>query len=114
MPKKQQNGILKTIIEHMEKWEKLLSKAISHKNESEALLDKAVQELMRTKGFSEEQVALFDACFAGGCETIVAFNHDGEFADLGLENYCGMTKEEIIDYLSDFCEPKTVKLLKGE
>ena len=96
----------------MEKWQKTLSKAIDYKNESEALLDKAVQELMRTKGFSEEQVALFDACFAGGCETIVCFNHDGEFADLGLENYCGMTKEEIIDYLSKFCEPETIKLLR--
>lgn len=96
----------------MEKWRRLLSKAISHKNESEALLDKAVQELMRTKGFSEEQVALFDACFASGTETIVTFNYDGEFNDLGLENYCTMTKEEIIDYLSDFCEPKTVELLR--
>ena len=112
MPKKQQNGILKTIIEYMKKWEKLLSKAIEYKNNSEGLLDKAVQELMRTKGFSEEQVALFDACFAGGCETIVSFNHDGGFADLGLENYGGMTKEEIIDYLSEFCEPKTVELLR--
>ena len=98
----------------MEKWEKLLSKAIDYKNASERLLDQAVQELMRTKGFSEEQVALFDACFASGFETIVSFNRDGEFADLGLENYCGMTKEEIIDYLSEYCEPKTVKLLKGE
>ena len=98
----------------MEKWEKLLSKAISYKVESEALLDKAVQELMRTKGFSEEQVALFDASFSGGCETIVAFNHDGDFADLGLENYCSMTKEEIIDYLSEYCEPKTVELLRKE
>ena len=114
MPKKQQNGILKTIIEHMQKWEQLLSKAIDYKNASEGLLDKAVQELMRTKGFSEEQVALFDACFVGGCETIVSFNRDGEFADLGLENYCGMSKEEIIDYLSDFCEPKTVELLRKE
>ena len=98
----------------MQKWEQLLSKAIDYKNASEGLLDKAVQELMRTKGFSEEQVALFDACFVGGCETIVSFNRDGEFADLGLENYCGMTKEEIIDYLSDFCEPKTVELLRKE
>jgi hypothetical protein len=98
----------------MEKWRKLLSKAIEYKNESETFLDKAVQELMRTKGFSEEQVALFGACFASGTETIVEFNRDGEFNDLGLENYCTMTKEEIIDYLSDFCEPKTVKLLKGE
>ena len=98
----------------MEKWRRLLSKAIEYKNESESFLDKAVQELMRTKGFSEEQVALFDACFAGGTETIVAFNRDGEFNDLGLENYCTMTKEEIIDYLSEYCEPKTVELLRKE
>lgn len=96
----------------MEKWEKFLSKAIEYKNESESFLDKAVKELMRTKGFSEEQVALFDACFAGGSETIVCFNRDGEFGDLGLENYCSMTKEEIIDYLSEYCQPKTVELLK--
>lgn len=98
----------------MEKWKKLLSKAISYKNESETFLDKAVQELMRTKGFSEEQAELFDASFAGGCETIVRFNRDGEFADLGLENYCTMTKEQIIDYMSEYCEPETVRLLKGE
>ena len=98
----------------MEKWRRLLSKAIEYKNESEGLLDKAVQELMRTKGFSEEQVALFDACFASGTETIVTFNHDGEFNDLGLENYCTMTKEEIIDYLSDFCQPSSIKLLRKE
>lgn len=96
----------------MEKWRSLLSKAIEYKNESESFLDKAVKELMRTKGFSEEQVALFDACFAGGSETVVTFNYDGEFNDLGLENYCSMTKEEIIDYLSEYCEPKTVELLK--
>lgn len=96
----------------MEKWEKFLSKAIEYKSESESFLDKAVKELMRTKGFSEEQVALFDACFASGTETIVTFNYDGEFNDLGLENYCSMTKEEIIDYLSEYCEPKTVELLK--
>lgn len=96
----------------MEKWRRLLSKAIEYKNESESFLDKAVKELMRTKGFSEEQVALFDACFASGTETIVTFNYDGEFNDLGLENYCSMTKEEIIDYLSEYCEPKTVEFLK--
>ena len=98
----------------MEKWQKTLSKAIDYKNESEALLDKAVQELMRTKGFSEEQVALFDACFAGGNETVVTFNRDGEMNDFGLENYCTMTKEEIIKYLSKFCMPESVKLLRKE
>lgn len=95
----------------MEKWRRLLSKAIEYKNESESILDKAVQELMRTKGFSEEQVVLFDACFAGGQETVVTFNSDGEMNDLGLENYCSMTKEEIIYYLKKFLSNKNVELL---
>jgi hypothetical protein len=95
----------------MEKWKKLLSKAINYKNKSESFLGEAVQELMRTKGFSEEQVALFDACFAGGIETVVTFNHDGEMNDLGLENYCSMTKEEIIYYLKKFLSDKNVELL---
>jgi hypothetical protein len=42
----------------------------------------------------------------------VRFNLDGEDNDFGLENYCTMTKEEIIDYLSKFCEPKTIELLR--
>ena len=98
----------------MEKWQKLLSKAISHKNKSEAFLDEAVQDLMRTKGFSEEQVVLFDACFAGGQETVVTFNHEGEMNDLGLENYCSMTKEEIIHYLKKFLSKENVELLTKE
>lgn len=98
----------------MEKWQRLLSKAIDYKNKSEGLLVDAAQELMRTKGFSEEQVALFDACFAGGSETVVCFNRDGEFSDLGLENYCTMTKEQIIDYMSEYCGTETVKLLRKE
>lgn len=110
----QPNGILKTIIEYMEKWEKLLSKAVAYKYKSEGLLDNAVQELMRTKGFSEEQVALFDACFAGGSETIVRFNLDGEDNDFGLENYRGMTKEEIIHYLKKFLSDKNIELLTKE
>jgi len=95
----------------MEKWQKLLSKAIEYKNKSEVFLNKAVQELMRTKGFSEEQVALFNACFASGQETVVTFNCDGEMNDLGLENYCTMTKEEIIHYLKKFLSDKNVELL---
>lgn len=97
----------------MEKWQKLLSKAIKFKVESEGLLDKAVQELMKTKGFTEEQCQLFNACFAGGSETIVAFNNDGEDNDFGLENYGGMTREEIVDYLSKFLKKENVALLKN-
>lgn len=95
----------------MEKWNRLLSNAIRHKVKSEGLLDEAVRELMRTKGFSEEQCRLFGACFAGGQETIVTFNNDGEDNDFGLENYCGMTKEEIIKYMSRFLMKENVKLL---
>lgn len=93
------------------KWLVLLTEAIKHKVKSEGLLDLAAQELMRTKGFSEEQVALFSACFAGGQETIVHFNSDGEDADFGLENYGGMSKEEIIDYLKRFISDENRKLL---
>ena len=42
----------------------------------------------------------------------VRFNLDGKDNDFGLENYCTMTKEEIIDYLSEYCEPKTIELLR--
>jgi hypothetical protein len=66
---------------------------------------------MRTKGFSEEQAMLFDACFAGGNETIVRFNLDGEENDFGLENYGHMTKEEIIHYLKKFLTNENVELL---
>ena len=97
----------------MEKWQRLLSKAIDYKNKSETFLDKAVKELMRTKGFSEEQVALFEVCFASGIETIVSFNHDGEFSDLGLENYCTMTKEQIIDYMSEYCIYATITAIEN-
>lgn len=95
----------------MEKWKKLLSKAIDCKNKSENLLEEAVQELMRTKGFSDEQIALFDASFATGNETVVSFNDDGENGDFGIESYCFMTKEEIIVYLSKFCKTETIELL---
>ena len=42
----------------------------------------------------------------------VRFNLDGELNDLGLEDYCTMAKEEIINYLSKFCEPENVGLLR--
>lgn len=95
----------------MERWNRILSNAIAHKIKSESLLTKAVRELMRAKGFSEEQCQLFDACFASGSETVVTFNYDGEYADFGLENYGNMTKEEIINYMSKFLMKENVKIL---
>lgn len=93
------------------KWMVLLAEAIKHKAKSEWLLDIAAQELMRTKGFTEEQVSLFGACFAGGHETIVHFNSDGEDNDLGVENYATMSKEEIIGYLKRFLTKGNRELL---
>ena len=95
----------------MKKWQKYLQKAIEHKINSETYLTKAVQELMRTKGFSENQVNLFDASFASGFETIITFNSDGEFNDRGLENYALLTKEDIIKILSKHLMPHNVDLL---
>lgn len=95
----------------MEKWEKTLSDALKRKAEAEALVSKATKELMKSKGFSKEQVDLFDASFASGNETIVVFNDDGEFCDLGLENFCEMTKEEIIARLKPHLQADNVKLL---
>jgi hypothetical protein len=97
----------------MKNWEKHLDLAIKHKNLSERYLDTSIQELMRTKGFTAEQVILFRACFAGGNETVVSFNSDGEFNDLGVIDYANMDKEEIISYLSDFLDKENIGLLKG-
>ena len=44
----------------------------------------------------------------------VRFNLEGEDNDFGLENYCGMTKEEIIHYLKKFLSNEGVKLLTKE
>lgn len=97
----------------MEKWNKLLAKATRHKYKSELLLDEAAKELMRSKGFSEEQVELFSACFAGGHETIITFNQRGEDNDMGLENFCTMTKEEIIKWMEKFLDKESASILKN-
>lgn len=98
----------------MEKWNKLLIKANQYKYQSELLLDKAAKELMRSKGFSEKQVELFNACFDGGHETIITFNQQGEDNDMGLENFCTMTKEEIIEWMEKFLDKKSISILKNE
>ena len=81
-------------------WYQLSEQAFEKKVESEKLLDKAVQTLMSEKGFSKEAVSLFNACFAGGNETVISFNLEGEMADLDLAIASIMSKDEIIHCLS--------------
>ena len=98
------------------KAEKLYYKAIDAKNESEGLLSEAVKEIARKKGFIEENVLLFDACFASGDETIITFNGEGEMYDTGIELFDSMTKEEFVDWFTRRKElsEESVKLLESE
>lgn len=81
-------------------WSQLSARAFKKKVESEKLLEKAVQMLMQDKGFSEEAVSHFGACYAGGNETVINFCGEGEFADLDIKVASGMTKDEIISRLA--------------
>lgn len=77
----------------------LLKRANAYKNKSEQLLDMAVREIAKEKGFTDEEVLLFEANFASGNETVVRYNGQGEFADLDVAIMADMTKEEIIKRL---------------
>lgn len=77
----------------------LLKRAQEYKNKSEQLLDMAVREIAKEKGFTDEEVLLFEANFASGNETVVRYNGQGEFADLDVAIMADMTKEEIIKRL---------------
>ena len=81
------------------KWMTLLKRAQEYKNKSEQLLDMAVREIAKEKGFTDEEVLLFEANFASGNETVVRYNGQGEFADLDVAIMADMTKEEIIKRL---------------
>ena len=83
------------------KWNKLLAKALEHKQKSEGYLDLAVQQLARDCGFSYEESLLFSADFAGGSETIVKYDDEGEMADLEIRYMYGMSKEDILKRLRE-------------
>lgn len=95
-----------------EGWQIYLDKAIKAKIESERCLDEAVRALMACKGFTK--LSLFEACFAGGQETIISFNKECEMSDLDVGVADGMTKDEIIERLSRHASGETIKLLKEE
>ena len=75
------------------------------------MLEKAVQTLMQDKGFSEEAVSHFGACYAGGNETVIYFCREGEFADLDIKEASGMTKDEIISRLSRYLSDSSKDIL---
>lgn len=95
-------------------WRQLSERAFQKKVESEELLDQAVQMLMRDKGFSEEAVENFSACYAGGNETVIHFCGEGEFADLDIKVAFGMTKDEIISRLERYLTDSSKEIMNRE
>lgn len=81
------------------KWTTLLKRAQEYQNKSDKLLNMAVREVAKEKGFTDEEVLLFEADFASGNETVIKYNGNGEFADLDIAVMANMTKEEIIKRL---------------
>lgn len=98
----------------MKNWKIYLGKAKKAKTESEGFLDEAVRSLMKCKGFTTEQILMFEACFASGDETVITFNKECEMADLDVGVAAKMTKNEIIERLSRGASEETIKLLKEE
>ena len=98
----------------MKNWKEFEEEAIKHKVLSESYLKESVVALMLEKGFTEKQANLFDACFAGGCENVITFNGEGEFADLSIDKASMMTKEKITKYISRYLDYGSLKLIKEE
>ena len=96
------------------KWSTLMRKAFSYKCQSEQYLRDAVVTLMLQKGFQKDIAELFDCDFAGGNETIVLFNGDGEMSDLDLRYVRSMSREEIICQMARNLTDDNIKLISGE
>ena len=96
------------------KWKKFLRRAFEKKCQSQQLLREAVVMLMKEKGFDDDIAMMFDCDFAGGNETIIKFNNDGEMCDLDLVFASMMTKEEIIRNMKRELSKKNYKLISGQ
>ena len=95
-------------------WEDHLKDARHYNALASQSLAKTVRLFMAEKGFCKEAVELFDMNFASGCETVITFDSEGEMCDLDITTAVGMTKEEIIEYMSRELSPYNVKRMKGE
>lgn len=74
--------------------------AFAYKIKSQQYLDQYVQDIARRKGFTEDQVLKFGACWTTGAETVVTYDGCGEFADLDAKFMDGYNKEEIMARLN--------------
>lgn len=96
------------------KWTTLLRLAFKKKSQSQQYLRDAVVTLMKQKGFSDEIAVKFDCDFAGGNETVIKFNNDGEMCDLDLRIISEMNKEEIISQMQRHLSDENKRLINGE
>jgi hypothetical protein len=67
---------------------------------------------MTEKGFSNEAVELFGMDFTSGTETVITFDSEGEMCDLDIREAAGMTKDEIIRYMSREVSTYNIKRMK--
>ena len=91
-----------------------MRKAFKNKCQSEQYLRDAVVTLMLQKGFQKNIAEMFNCDFAGGNETIVKFNNDGEMSDLDLRCVRSMSREEIISKMERNLSDENIKLIRGE
>ena len=96
------------------KWSTLLREAFKKKSQSQQYLRDAVVTLMKQKGFPDDIAVMFDCDFAGGNETVIKFNNDGEMCDLDLRIVSGMNKEEIISQMERHLSDENKRLIHGE
>ncbi len=78
----------------------MLSKACDYSTRANDWVTRAVREIARQKGFSEEQIRLFNGQFATGYEVLVIYNEADDGREMLIETMAGMTKSEIMSYFS--------------
>ena len=76
----------------------MLSKACDYSARADYWATRAVQEVVRQKGFSDEQIQLFCGQFATGDEVLVIYNDVDDGREMLIETMAGMTKSEIMSY----------------
>lgn len=78
----------------------MLSKACDYSARADDWATRAVREIARQKGFSDEQILLFNGQFATGYEVLVIYNEADDGREMLIETMAGMTKSEIMSYFS--------------
>lgn len=81
-------------------WKTMLSKACDYSARADDWATRAVREIARQKGFSDEQILLFNGQFATGYEVLVIYSDADDGREMLIETMAGMTKSEIMSYFS--------------